>query len=68
MSDLKYIISELSAQSILATAREVEGGYRFYLDTTDPSREYLVEYTQQDDCPMFCQAMLVLGKRAGLLV
>ncbi len=64
MSSMKYIIPELSAQSILATAREVEGGYRFYLDATDPSREYLVEYTQQDDCPMFYQAMLALGKRA----
>ncbi len=64
MSNLKYIIPELSAQSILATAREVEGGYCFYLDATDPSREHLVEYTHQDDCPMFYQAMLALGKRA----
>ena len=62
MRNKKYIIPEISAQSILACARQTGDGYRFYFDTTDPSKEYLVERTLQDDCPIFYQAMLVLGK------
>ena len=62
MRNKKYIIPEISAQSILASARQMGDGYRFYFDTTDPSKEYLVERTLQDDCPIFYQAMLVLGK------
>ncbi len=62
MRNKKYIIPEISAQSILASARQTDDGYRFYFDTTDPSKEYLVERTLQDDCPIFYQAMLALGK------
>ncbi len=63
MKNKKYIIPEISAQSILASARRTGDGYSFYFDTTDPSKEYLVERTLQDDCPIFYQAMLVLGKK-----
>ena len=62
MRNKKYIIPEISAQSIIASARRTDDGYSFYFDTTDPSKEYLVERTLQDDCPIFYQAMLVLGK------
>ena len=62
MRNKKYIIPEISAQSIIASARRTGDGYSFYFDTTDPSKEYLVERTLQDDCPIFYQAMLVLGK------
>ena len=62
MRNKKYIIPEISAQSIIASARQTGDGYSFYFDTTDPSKEYLVERTLQDDCPIFYQAMLVLGK------
>lgn len=62
MKTKKYIIPEISAQSILASAKQKDDGYRFYFDTTDMSKEYLVEDTLQDDCPIFYQAMLVLGE------
>ena len=62
MRNKKYIIPEISAQSILASAQQTGNGYSFYFDTTDSSKEYLVERTLQDDCPIFYQAMLVLGK------
>ena len=57
---MKYIIPEISAHSILSTSKENEDGWRFYFDTTDPSKEYLIEKTQQDDCPIFHQAMILL--------
>ena len=68
MRNKKYIIPEISAQSILASARRTDDGYSFYFDTTDPSKEYLVERTLQDDCPIFYQAMLVLGKKSDSAV
>ena len=49
-------------QSIIASAKQREDGYSFYFDTTDMSKEYLVEDTLQDDCPIFYQAMLVLSE------
>ena len=63
MRNKKYIIPEISAQSIIASARQTGDGYNFYFDITDPSKEYLVERTLQDDCPIFYQAMLVLEKK-----
>ena len=65
MRNKKYIIPEISAQSIIASARQNRGDYRFYFNTTDPTKEYLVENTLQDDCPIFYQAMLALGKSAS---
>ena len=62
MKSKKYVIPKISAQSIIASARPKDGGYSFYFDTTDVSKEYLVEDTLQDDCPIFYQAMLVLGE------
>ena len=64
MRNKKYIIPEISAQSIIASARQTGGGYSFYFDTTNPSKEYLVDRTLQDDCPIFYQAMLVLEKNS----
>ena len=68
MRNKKYIIPEISAQIIIASARQTGDGYSFYFDTTDPSKEYLVERTLQDDCPIFYQAMLVLGKKTDSAV
>ncbi len=62
MKSKKYIIPGISAQSIIASANQKDDGYRFYFDTTDMSKEYLVEDTLQDDCPIFYQAMLTLGE------
>jgi len=62
MKSKKYIIPQISAQSIIASAKQKDDGYSFYFDTTDMSKEYLVEDTLQDDCPIFYQAMLVLGE------
>ena len=70
MKGKKYIIPEISAQSIIASAKPRNDGYSFYFDTTDASKEYLVEDTLQDDCPIFYQAMLVLGEdpdKSGLV-
>ncbi len=65
MRNKKYIIPEISASSIIFAARQMGDGYRFYFDATDPSKEYLVERTLQDDCPIFYQAMLVLGQNTS---
>lgn len=62
MKSKKYIIPQISAQSIIASAKQKDDGYSFYFDTTDVSKEYLVEDTLQDDCPIFYQAMLLLGE------
>ena len=62
MKSKKYIIPQISAQSIIASATKKENGYSFYFDTTDVSKEYLVEDTLQDDCPIFYQAMCLLGE------
>lgn len=62
MKSKKYIIPEISAQSLITSAQKTDDGYRFYFDTTEPSKEYLVENTMQDDCPIFYQAMLALGE------
>ena len=63
MTTTKYSIPEIHARSILSTARKTEDGFHFSFDASDPSKEHLVTYTQQADCPMFYQAMLMLGKR-----
>ena len=62
MKNKKYIIPGISAQSIIASAKQESDGYSFYFDTTDISKEYLVEDTLQDDCPIFYQAMLTLSE------
>lgn len=63
MKSKKYIIPEISAQSLITSAQKTDDGYRFYFDTTEPSKEYLIENTMQDDCPIFYQAMFVLGEK-----
>ena len=63
MKSKKYIIPEISAQSLITSAQKNDDGYHFYFDTTEPSKEYLVENTLQDDCPIFYQTMLVLGEK-----
>ena len=60
---MKYIIPELSAHSIISAAQKIENGWQFHFDTTDPSKEYLIEKTQQDDCPIFYQAMIPVLKQ-----
>ena len=56
----KYLIPQISALSLLSSAVKQNDGWRFYFDATDPSKEYLVELSEQDDCMMFYQAMAVL--------
>ena len=56
----KYLIPQISALSILSSAVKQDDGWRFLFNATDPSKEYLVELSEQDDCMMFYQAMTVL--------
>lgn len=56
----RYTIPEISAIPLLTAAEEQDGVCQISFDATDASREYLVKWTQQDDCPMFHQAMKVL--------
>ena len=56
----KYLIPQISALSLLSSAVKQADGWRFYFDATDPSKEYLVELSEQDDCMMFYQAMMIL--------
>jgi len=60
MKGLKYLISEISALDIISSSKEKDGGYSFYLDTTEISKENMVKETLQDDCPIFYQAMCIL--------
>ena len=43
----KYVIRQISALSIIASAVGEYGAWRFSFDATDPSKEYLVEETKQ---------------------
>lgn len=62
----RYTIPEISAIPLLTAAEEQDGVCQISFDATDASREYLVKWTQQDDCPMFYQAMKVLlGEDSG---
>ena len=56
----KYLIPQISALSILSSAVKQDDGWRFLFNATDPSKEYLVELSEQDDCMMFYQAMTIL--------
>ena len=56
----KYLIPQISALSLLTSAVRENGGWRFHFDATEPSKEYLIKLTEQDDCMMLYQAMTVL--------
>ena len=56
----KYLISQISALSLLSSAVKQDDGWRFHFDATDPSKEYLVELSEQDNCMMFYQVVTVL--------
>ncbi len=64
--NLRYRIPELSAMHILSAVEEKDGQRYLYLDPENLSRDYLVNQTLQDDCPMFFQAMRVLGENIEL--
>ena len=49
----KYVIRKISALSIIASAVGEYGAWRFSFDATDPSMEYLVKETKQDDCAIY---------------
>ena len=61
--NLRYRIPEISAIQVLSAIEEKDGQLYLYLDPEDLSRDYLVNQTLQDDCPMFFQAMRVLGEK-----
>lgn len=56
----QYVIREISALRIIASAVGEYGAWSFSFDATDPSKEYLVEETKQDNCAIYHQAMCVL--------
>ncbi len=60
MAKQKYVIRQISALGIISASKGENGDRRFFFDATDTSKEYLVEETKQDDCPMFYQAMRLL--------
>lgn len=60
MKGIRYTVPEITAQSILSAAIQTDTGYQFSFDATDSSKEYLMDMTQQDDCPIFYQLMCIL--------
>ena len=56
----RYNIPEISAITLLSSVEEKDGKFDIVYDAAEPSREYLVKWTQQDNCPMFHQAMRLL--------
>ena len=59
MKGVKCLIPEISALDIISSAKENDGEYSFYFDTTEPSKEYMVKEALQDDSPIFYQAMCI---------
>ena len=58
----QYSILQISARTILNCARKTENGYRFYFDTDAEVNRSLVTRMPQDDCALYRQLLLVLGK------
>ena len=56
----RYTIPEINAITLLSSVEEKDGKFEIFYDAAEPSREYLVKWTQQDDCPMFHQAMRLI--------
>ena len=61
MDHQKFIIPKLPAQGLLSSAVQTEDGWRFSFHADDPSKEYMVEKTKQDACPIFYQALKPLN-------
>ena len=61
MDHQKFIIPKLPAQGLLSSAVKTEDGWRFSFHADDPSKEYMVEKTKQDACPIFYQALQLLN-------
>ena len=61
MDHQKFIIPKLPAQGLISSAVQTEGGWRFSFHANDPSREYMVEKTKLDACPIFYQALKLLN-------
>lgn len=60
MDHQKFIIPKLLAQGLMSSALQTEDGWRFSFHADDPSKEYMVERTKQDACPIFYQALKLL--------
>lgn len=60
MDHQKFIIPKIPAQGILSSALQTEDGWHFSFHADDPSKEYMVEKTKQDACPIFYQALKLL--------
>ena len=58
----QYSILQISARTILNCARKTEKGYRFYFDTDAEANRSLVTGMPQDDCALYRQLLLLLGK------
>lgn len=56
----QYTIPEISAVTLLSSIEETDGKYDIVYDADEASRQHLIRWTQQDDCPMFHQAMCLL--------
>ena len=56
----KFIIPKLPAQGLISSAVQTEDGWLFSFHADDPSKEYMVEKTKQDACPIFYQALKLL--------
>ena len=57
----KFIIPKIPAQGLISSAVQTEDGWRFSFHADDPSKEYMVEKTKQDACPIFYQALKLLN-------
>lgn len=60
MDHQKFIIPKLPAQGLISSAVQTEDGWLFSFHADDPSKEYMVEKTKQDACPIFYQALKLL--------
>lgn len=57
---MSYTIPQIAAITVLVNGRQVKDGWYIMLDRQDSSTRFLVEMTQQEDCPIFHQAICVL--------
>ena len=61
MDHQKYIIPKLPAQGLISSAVQTDAGWLFSFHADDLSKEYMMEKTKQDACPIFYQALKLLN-------
>ncbi len=66
MSQKRYKIYEFSVIRLLSLARNSKDGYIVYAEIPELVKGHIAEETYQNDCPVFYQALQLIGKADSL--